>query len=588
MRGLTHRWNSPTEIAQQPEPAGSGVHALVARFLHSRGITAPEAIHAFCNPRLAGLHDPSRMPDLDAAANLILDTLRAGRRIVIYGDYDVDGICASTILFHMLKRIGGPDADVATYVPHRLDEGYGVHAEALEQLAAEGASLVITVDCGITAFAAADRARELGLELIITDHHNLSHEHHGEVPKAAAVVHPRRPGSEYPFGDLCGAGVAFKIAWRLATLAEGKQKVGEPMRALLLDLLALAALATVADVVPLVDENRIITRFGLAHLRRSTLPGVRALLEASGLSGESIGAEEAGFALGPRLNACGRMGHAREAVEMLTVATPERALAIARELNRQNDERRATERRIFEHACRLVDERGMAGGDSRAIVLADAEWHAGVVGIVCSRLVGRYHRPAILMQQTDGQCHGSGRSIDGFDLHAALAACSGHLDRYGGHDMAAGLALSGANLDAFRDAFNSYANEHIGDEMLIPSLRIDCEATLSDFELDAVTQLLALGPFGRGNPRPNILVKDLNLIRDAEPMGERGRHLALHVRQGAKALRMIGWHWGEHRSQLRGGSGLQVVVCPKLNQWNGRTNVEAEIRDVCPQTALRV
>ncbi len=599
MRGWTHRWTlAPTtggDAATAFARAGLGARLdpLVQRFLWSRGLTDPAAAAVYLDPRLTALHNPSTMPDLDRAAERLLRGVRAGERVVIYGDYDVDGICASAILFHTLRAIAGEDAPISTYVPHRLDEGYGLHVGAIEQLAGEGARVIVSVDCGITATAPALRARELGVDLIITDHHSFAA---GEVPggatpvpEAYAVVHPRRRISEsaasYPFGELCGAGVAFKLAWRLATLAHGTDKLPTPTRELLLDLLALAAMATIADIVPLIDENRIIARFGLARLKHCQLAGVRALLEASGLQGDMLDADHAGFALGPRLNACGRMGHAREAVEMLTVASFDRAREIARELNRHNDHRRTTERAIADQAALAAVDAGMTGNGRRAIVLAHEQWHPGVVGIVCSRLVGLFQRPTILMQRAEGMCQGSGRSIDGFDLHSALSRCAPMLERFGGHEMAAGLALSESRLEEFTAAMCAIADEMVTDEMLIPSLRVDCEATPDELTPTAVGQLTSLGPFGRSNPRPSLMLRGLELIRSAEPLGQGGKHLALMVRSGGRGLRLVAWNWGERRADLRSGMRIDAVVCPKLNTWNGRSNVEAEVRDLCPTVA---
>ncbi len=567
-----------------------GVSPLVARVLASRGMVDPVEVQSFCNPSLRQMHDPSLMPGLDRAAARILDGVSRGEKVVIYGDYDVDGLCAAAILFHTLKMLGGPGARVETYVPHRLDEGYGLHADAMEQIAGSGARLVVSVDCGVTGFEAAERARALGMDLVITDHHALPGEDRG-LPRAHSVVHPRLRGEDgamYPWGELCGAGVAFKLAWRLATMHQGSERVSAAVRDLLLEMLGLAALGTIADVVPLQGENRIIARFGLAHLKRSRLAGVRALLEASGLSGgegpgEEIDSERAGFALAPRLNACGRMGHAKDALEMLTVAPLERARAIARELNHHNTERRETEQRIFEQACEAAERAGMTGPGCRAIVLADERWHAGVVGIVCSRLIGKYHRPTLLLQRGAESCHGSGRSIDGFNLHAGLASCADLLEKFGGHDMAAGLVVRNERMGAFAARFVEAANAVVSPEMLTPALRVDAEASIDELDPWAVKQLNALGPFGRGNPRPCVVLRGVRVLRDAEAMGKNGAHLQVQVCDGdraGRALRLVGWRWGDRRSALRAGVEIDAAVHPKVSVWNGLERVEGELCDV--------
>lgn len=574
MHGLTHRWIEP-KLNASPSALGIGWPPVVERLLLARGWADREAALQFCHPRLKdGLHPPSLMPDLDRAAERLLDAARARDHVVIYGDYDVDGICATAILFHVLRAIA-PDARLSTYVPHRIDEGYGLSCEAIEHLANDGAAVIVSVDCGATANEPAARARARGIDLIITDHHNLA----SPLPEAYALVHPARDDA-YPYPHLCGAGVAFKLAWRLATMHQGSERVSSEMRETLLDMLALAGLATIADVVPLTGENRIIARFGLSRTKHTRLTGLDALLKAAGLDGQRIGSEEAGFTLGPRLNAIGRLGHAKAAVELFTTAAPDRAAEIASELNALNRARQETERRIFDVAAERAEAAGMTGDGSRGIVLADEDWHPGVVGIVCSRLIGRFHRPAILMQREEGRCRGSGRSIDGFNLHAALVACAEHLDTFGGHDMAAGLALEASKLDAFMAAFLDHCNERIGPELLVPPLTIDCEATLDELNLDAVRHLERLGPFGRDNPEPTFLLRDVRATSDAEPMGAQAKHMCVRVQQGTRQSRMIAWRWGEHREQIRAGAVFDVAVRAKLNEWNGCVSVQPQIRDV--------
>jgi len=598
MRGLTHRWVIPRRDAGGGAASTAGfvgLEPLVARVLVARGVTCADSARAFCEPKLTELHDPSLLPQCTRAAERLLSAARQGEPIAIYGDYDVDGVCAVAILWHTL-RILAPGADVRTYIPHRIDEGYGLHADAVERLAAEGTRVIVSVDCGITAFEAAAAAAQAGVDLIITDHHNPvesgDRNQAFSLPPAYAIVHPRvpEPGeAPYPCGDLCGAAVAFKLAWRMSTLANGGGRVGPEERESLMDSLSLAALATITDVVPLVAENRIIAAFGLRRIKATRLPGLRALIEASGLAGDEIDSEDAGFALGPRLNACGRMGHAREALQLLTTHSAADAKEIAAKLSRLNRRRQELERAIFESACMLAERLGMTGSERRAIVLADESWHAGVVGIVCSRMIGRFHRPTILMQRSDGECKGSGRSIEGFNLHAALSRCAGHLEHYGGHDMAAGLCVREDALPRFVDAFIAEANRSVSDDMLTPSLAIDCEATMHELTERAVTQLRALSPFGRCNPEPRILVRGLTLARSPSTIGAHGKHLSLQVRRGdtsgkgadsLRELRMVAWGWGERAESLRSGQTVDAVLTPRLNTWNGRSSVEAEVKDL--------
>lgn len=572
-RGLTRIWRPRHALSVDP------AIPLVTRVLACRGLTDPAAAARFLEPSLLHLHDPSQIPDLDRAAERLLGALNAGQPIVIYGDYDVDGITATAILFHMMRAIA-PGAAIGTYVPHRVDEGYGLNAAAITQLASQGARVIVSVDCGITARAPAAAAREVGVDLIITDHHNPPARME-DLPAAYAVVHPRRPDSEYPFGDLSGAGVAYKLAWRLATLRCGGQRVTEDLRKLLIELLAFAALGTIADVVPLVGENRIIASYGLARIKHSPIVGLRALVEASGLAGDEIDSEHAGFALAPRLNACGRMGHAREAVDLFTTATREQADEIASNLTRLNDQRRAVERRIADHAIEMAEAAGMTGPDRRAIILAHEDWHPGVLGIVCSRLVDRFCRPTILMQNREGVLHGSGRSIDGFSLHAALEHCATHLASYGGHDMAAGLKLDLPNLEPFVRAFTDHANERIEPDRLVPSVSFDCEAALTELTTEAVGKLNMLAPFGMSNPRPRLRLSGLRLQRRPERFGGGGKHLSVFVQQDGRVMRLVAWNWGDRAESIPTGAAVEAVVSPKLNTWNGRTSVEPELDDLC-------
>ena len=573
-RGIKTFWRARADLGREAAPGAT----LVERVLAARGLRNPETVARFLEPKLSHLHDPSGIPDLDKAAERLLKAATEGERIVIYGDYDVDGVSATAILFHMLRAIA-PGANIGNYVPHRLEEGYGLNAEAIRELGHQGARVIVSVDCGITAVEPARVARELGIDLIITDHHNPPASL-ADLPDAFAVVHPRRPDSTYPFGELCGAGVAFKLAWRLATLSSGGRRVSESLRGLLLELLGLTSLGVIADVVPLVDENRVIARFGLSRIKDSTIEGLRALVRASGLANEKVGAEDVGYKLGPRLNACGRMGHAREAVELLTVATGERADEIATMLSRMNDERRVIERRIFEHALELAQAAGMTTPDRRAIVLAHEDWHSGVVGIVCSRLVERFNRPAILLSRDGDGCHGSGRSVDGFGLHAALCECAPMLTSFGGHDMAAGLKLPHDRLAEFVEAFTRVANRDIRPENLVGVAEYDCDATLGELDLRTVAPLGRLGPFGRENPGVRVRLGPVRIAARSETFGQLNKHLSLRVAgpESTRQLRIVGWSWAEQISRLPAGAMIEAIVTPQISTF-GSPAVEPVLVD---------
>ncbi|TDJ59035.1 MAG: single-stranded-DNA-specific exonuclease RecJ [Planctomycetota bacterium] len=574
MNGLTRRWR-----LRRPGEQDAASVPLFTRLLLARGLDDDESVRRFCNPLLTDLHDPDLLPGIGDAVKRIASAVRNGESIVIYGDYDVDGIAASAILYHVIKAVA-PGTAIRVYVPHRLEEGYGLNTEALLRLRSEGADLAISVDCGVTAHEPARAAREAGLDLIITDHHNTPAA--GEpLPPAVAIVHPRLPGSVYPFGELCGAGVAFKLAWAFAVHFCGSKRVGKSIQQVLLDMLPLAALATITDVVPLVDENRTIVSFGLRWIRDTKIIGLRALIEAADLMDADIDSHKVGFVLGPRLNACGRMGHADEAVRLLTDAGPDDARRIADRLTALNRERQQIERRITEQATRMAEDACMTGDDCRVIVLAHESWHAGVVGIACSRLVDRFSRPVVLMHRQDGVCKGSARSIEGYSIHDALKENSSYLTSFGGHDAAAGLTLGAENLDAFTAALTRHANTHIDVEQLTPGLWIDCEAEIGELEFEAVNRIASLSPFGRDNPRPAVCIRGATLAESPKQIGANGKHLTLSLRgDGRRWLRLVWFGAGSHAADLAKGMRVDAVIEPKINHFNGRTTVEGIVSDV--------
>lgn len=580
LRGRSHRWRiTPPDQRAAALAKAMRIDPLVAALLVRRQITDAGAADKFFAPTLADLHDPRLLPGAERAARRIVEALHAGQKIVIYGDYDVDGVTATAVLYHTLKTADA-NANIECYVPHRLDEGYGLNADAIASLCDAGAQLIISVDCGITAVEPAAVARQHNVDLIITDHHEMS----DTLPDAHTLVHPRVPTADgpsgYPFGEICGAGVAYKLAWQIARTVCNSDRVSDQFRALLIDLLPLAALGTIADVVPLVDENRIITHCGLSRIRHTRFIGLAALIAAAGLEDEKkIDSYHVGFVLGPRLNACGRMGHAKEAVTLLTDATADEARAIAEMLNTENDRRRATERSIFKQAEASVIERGYDGDDIRAIVLADEGWHKGVVGIVCSRLVERFGRPAVLLNIAGDEAAGSARSIDAFNIHDAFTACADHLSKFGGHAMAAGLTLDVARIDAFRAAMIDYAAAHLSPDDLTPVIEVDAEVELAALTPAAVSQIKRMEPFGRSNPRPRLLLRNLTLHQPARTMGQNARHLMMIVNQNGAAMRCVAWSRGPDAAELPAGSTIDLVAEASLNTWQGRTNVELIVHD---------
>ncbi|MCI0703670.1 MAG: single-stranded-DNA-specific exonuclease RecJ, partial [Planctomycetia bacterium] len=480
------------------------VPLVVAQLLVNREITDPGEARRFLDAPLAGLHPPQALPGIPDAAERILSAINAKRRICIYGDYDVDGVTGTAILLRVLGKLG---AEVQSFVPMRLEEGYGLNTERLQDLARGGVSLVVSVDCGIASLAEAEAAREIGLELIITDHHEMKTGLDGPLlPQAAVVVHPRLSSPKpYPFGELSGAGVAFKLAWGIAQRASGSEKVTPELRDVLLDAVGLAALGLVADVVPLRDENRIFVRHGLERIRTHPSVGLKALLAASGVKPEqTITAEDVGFKLAPRLNAAGRLGCATNAVDLLTTTSVSRASTLAQVLEKHNQDRQSLERKITAQAKEIINR---DFPKDPAIVVGAPEWHPGVVGIVASRLVDHYGKPALViaMAQGEGIATGSGRSISGLPLHSALVACDALLEGHGGHAAAAGFKVRPERIPAFRDRFNAYVASHFPGGTPAPQLTLDTEVPLSALTFGLLKDLDKLEPYGAGNPKPKFL-----------------------------------------------------------------------------------
>jgi single-stranded-DNA-specific exonuclease len=551
------------------------VSPIVGQLLLNRGIADFENAQAFLRPSLLALADPNLLPGLTDAAQRIAGAIRDGEKIVIYGDYDVDGITATSILWHAITLLGGV---VETYIPHRIDEGYGLNSEALGQIIDGGATLIVTVDCGITAIEPARIARQRGVDLIVTDHHQW----HGDppmLPDCRGIVHPRLKGSAYPNPNLCGAGVAFKLAWGIGQAIGGAVRVSESFRGFLVEATALAALGTIADVVPLVGENRVLAHFGLSGLAASKLTGIRALIESAALTGKSLDTYDVGFLLAPRLNACGRLGHAALAVEMLTTAGEARAREIAVYLEGKNRARQALEKQILEQALVMVESNGWGGEQNRALVLAAEGWHAGVIGIVASRIVDRYCRPTVMIALSGGQGQGSARSIAGFHLANALESCGAHLLAYGGHEMAAGLKIETGHVEDFREAFCKVADSLVTGEMLVPQLRVECNADLPEITEALVNDLQRLGPFGHGNRRPTLCLDHAIVAGSPRRVGKTGDHLQLMVKQKRQTMRCIAFGAGDMMDKLASGDSIRVAVEPSINEFNGRRSVELQVKD---------
>ncbi len=568
------RWLLPTvtiDMAQVGALSRAlGRHPLTARLLMARNLCTPQAARQFLEPEFKNILPPQTIPGLEACADIIARAVAGKEKITVYGDYDVDGITGTTMLCRLLKAAG---ADFDTYIPHRIDEGYGLSEDAVKDIARRGTRVLLTVDCGITAVRAVQAGRDCGMTVVITDHH----EHEGHLPPAHGIAHPRLNGSTAGNTDLCGAGVAYKVAWAVAARLCGSDKLSPIFREMLIEFTALVALATVADVVPLRGENRILVSYGLKQLSRCNMVGIKALLRAAGFENRTIDGTAVGYSLGPRLNAAGRMGHADMAVELLTTEDPARADEIAGYLEAQNKQRQNTERKITTEAMELVRQLPELPA---ALVLCRKHWHAGVVGIVAARLVEHFHRPSFVLTD-DGQIiSGSGRGIPGFALHQAIAHCRDLLISGGGHAAAGGIKLHSARLDEFIVRLNAYAAANPPPGGLVPVFELDGELDPSDIDCQVFSELEALAPFGHGNSKPKFLIRDVQISAPPRRMGTRGSHIMLQLKIKGRSVRAVGFRLGEAEPLLAPGMMLDMVVHTGVDRYFDQPRAELHILDL--------
>lgn len=541
-----------------------GISPVLAQVLVARGYADPEAAREFLDPRRDRLLDPLQMKDMDRAVGLIRERVAARQPVLVYGDYDVDGLVGTAVLVTVLRRLGVP---VEYYIPNRFTEGYGLNRSALDRARAAGFDFILTVDTGISAVAEAAAARELGITLVITDHHEPG----PMLPAAAAVVNPKRPDCPYPFKGLSGAGVAFKLAQALLG-------PGDP---LLDELLDMVALATVADLVPLVGENRILVREGLARLEAAPRPGLAALKRVAGLGEDRpVTAWHLAFALGPRVNALGRMGDARVGVELFLTEDPDRALEIARRLDRENQARQQVEQRILQEAMAQLAAQPPEDR-AYAAVLAGEGWHHGVVGIVASRVVEATYRPAVLLAIEGDEARGSARSIPGFHIYRALCECRDLLEKFGGHAMAAGMTLKARNVPALRERLNRLVREWLSEEDLVPALPVDGLVPGDQITPELVAELARLEPYGLGNPGPRLVTR--GELLEGRAVGD-GTHLKFRLRTGGQVLDGIGFGLAAPGAP---GAALppapvpvQVAFTPEINRWNGTERLQLNVTDL--------
>ncbi|MBR0366152.1 MAG: single-stranded-DNA-specific exonuclease RecJ [Clostridia bacterium] len=543
----------------------NNVPYIISNLLLNRGIAETD-FAAFLSKTKKTIKNPMDMLDMEKAADRIVSALENNERIVIYGDYDVDGITSTALLYDFLESRG---ADVEYYIPDRRDEGYGINIMAVNKLIRSGAKLLITVDCGITAIGEVEFAKLQGMDVIITDHHTCKE----RIPESAvAVVNPKRPDDGYGFDGLAGVGVAFKLM--LAVVMKLGLNTGEYFN----KYVDIAAVGTIADVVPLVDENRVIVSKGLELLQDTSRPGLKQLFEVAGVSDKKVSATTVAFSLAPRLNAAGRLGTAVTSVELLLTDDDTKAKEIASELDRENRERQETEQKIFEEALEMTaNDTGFS--KRKVIVLAKEGWHNGVIGIVASRLVERFYKPAVLISLEDGRGKGSGRSISGFNLFEALSECDELLTTFGGHAVAAGLSINEEQIDEFRDRINKYADKVLGDDDMIPVVKLDCLLNGKNLNIPTAKLIAKLEPYGMGNERPVFGVKNARVV-SVTTVGAENKHLRLELEKDGVTVGCIGFGMGEYERLIEPGGEVHAAFRLDINTFRDTETVQLMLSDI--------
>ncbi|MBU1038544.1 MAG: single-stranded-DNA-specific exonuclease RecJ [Candidatus Omnitrophica bacterium] len=554
------RIKDPDPLVQGNLAESLKISRITAQLLMNRGMSTTESATEFMNSSLASCHDPFLFKDMDKAIQRIKRAILKKEKILVYGDYDVDGMTSVTIVYSALKHLG---ASVDTYIPNRIEEGYGLNNGAIKKAHAGGISLIITVDCGITSFKEVDHAAMLDIDVIITDHHEVME---GRVPRALAVINALQGDCAYPFKHLAGVGIAYKL---VKALYEGTPHFAE-------DFLDLVALGTVADIAPLLGENRTLTKHGLAELTTRNRVGLKALMDVAGLGKKDISSGHIGFALGPRINAMGRVGSPQKALDLLLGSNEEEAINLAKVLDSENKSRQKIEKRILDEALAKV-EREVNFKDHRIIVLASENWHPGVIGIVASRLADRFYRPAIMISLDGKMGKGSGRSIEHFHLFEYLLRCKEHLAGFGGHEGACGITIDKDSIADFREKINAEAAKDADEAIFSEKLDIDIELPLCSLNEDVIKEMESLSPFGSENPRPVLASRNLTVKDGPRPIGKNG--FKIWVTDGQVTCEAITFNKDKFEYPET-GRGADIAYMPSVNDWQGVRSIQLELLDI--------
>ena len=538
---------------------------IVAELLYRKGLGTTEEIDAFLNPRLDQQYDPFLFPDMEKAVQRIIRAIDKGEKITVYGDYDVDGTTATTLLYLGLNRIG---ANIDYYIPHRMIDGYGLSLSSLDQLKENGTSLIISVDCGVNALEEIEAINERGMEIIITDHHNPKE----ELPEAVAIINPKLPGCTYPFPYLAGVGVAYKLLMAIYK-ARGLETLANTLK-----YMDLVAVGTIADIVPLIGENRVFAHIGLQHLIEKKNLGLNALVQIAGLKSKVLDSSDIVFGLAPRINAAGRMGSASLAVELLISRDIEQSKELAESIERLNSLRQQEDQKTFQEACEIIEKKYSDLESVPCIVISSDDWHPGVIGIVASKLAERYYRPVLMISFKEGWGCGSGRSVADFDLFNALKFVEHNLPSYGGHKYAVGFTILQEYLDRFENELSRYIADHLQLQQIKPPLEIDHQIELydiSEFLLDWIEQF---APFGPENSRPVMLTRNVSVAGYPYTVGR--NHLKLKVVKDGVQLDLIGYNLGDYLPLLKKNMDIDIAYTLEYTRFGGKINIQGKLKDI--------
>jgi len=568
---MKKRWDVTPSLSKEGKQLAKqiarelGCPLVIAELLYHRNLLNANQIETFFHPSLDMLHDPFLFADMERAVQRIIQAINTKEKISIYGDYDVDGTTATAVLCLGLRHL---NANVDYLIPHRMIDGYGLSLNSLQQLQQSGTSLIITVDCGIIAYDEVNAINEMGMQVIITDHHNPKN----ELPAAYAIINPKLEGCGYPFSDLAGVGVAYKLLMALY------EYLGIDTPENRIKYLDLVAIGTIADIVSLTDENRVITHFGLKHLEEKKNLGLKALMEIAGIANKTLDANDIIFSLGPRINVAGRMGSAMRAVELMTTSDPTSCQQLAEIFNSENILRQQMDMKTYSEACEIVEKKYKNFDETFAIVISSDEWHQGIIGIISSKLIEKYYRPTILISNHQGVGNGSGRSIDDFDLYKAIEYSADLLDSYGGHKYAVGLTILPEYLELFEVKINDFFRQHIDQKLMIPPLKIDKKIEIYEITKNMMDWLYLFSPFGASNQVPVFYTEQVKVQGYPYPVGK--NHLKLKVNKDGCELDLIGYNLGDYLSLIKKDSYLDIAYTLELSNWQEKTFIQGNLKDL--------